>query len=417
MCVLSVGDLTQQGYERKLARLETKYCMPDTVTIQPASTVTTQPASKLAESLANPEPSIRQQIRKLYGRSQEQGSSSSGFNPSAVGNNPRKKKSLLPKKERVVAICVPEGVYTLPKRKRRDQLIEEGRVKEVTFEKEATEDEILELLTQLFPHTPSSGFQFLKVVKASHDLIPAEVPGGHTNWDGTVVLSLVENGSIYVKPKPSAATSADAPCDNGPCAKPTSQMTSSSTSQTVGGPPTSHTARRPLASKTALIAPTTTTFQAVGVSQVAHGSSTSQTGGRPPVSKAARIAPTTVTTGTSPVCQMASGPPTSQNSLPMTKGGSSTSQPYSGATGSFPQNQPFIQHAPQYVVGPRVFAVVLGQNQASTSNQSGEKVFDKGIVLILNLYKPCMSYQNLHENFGLLNPVVQHLGSLPLTLH
>ncbi len=61
----------------------------------PLVTVETKRASELEEDLSNPVPSIRQEIRQLYGRS-EQGSSSS-FNTAAPS---KRNKPLSLKKEK-----------------------------------------------------------------------------------------------------------------------------------------------------------------------------------------------------------------------------------------------------------------------------------------------------------------------------
>lgn len=290
--------------------MESKYSAPE-------SSGTSQPASTLAESLANPGPSIRQQIRKLYGRSQEQGTS--GFNPSAVAAKPRKKPLSLSSRKSVVAVCVPERVYVVPKRKQRDQLITEGRVKEITLDKKATEEEVIGLLTQVFPQIAS--FVFLKVLTTSRELVPAELPEGHEEWNGAAVLSLAENGSLYVKPKTSS------PCDIGPPATPASKKHSLAT-KTLDGPSTS---------------------------------------------KKPRIAPS---------CSRVVGTSQNRASTSKTNPNFSTSQATHGpVAGDSAQKQPLVQVTPQYVVGPRVYAVVLGQDRASDSSQSGErgKVFDAGI--------------------------------------
>ena len=70
--IFCVGDLTEQGYNKKLSQLEKKY-----------QTSQATPPSKTAENLATTDPKIRQQIQSLYGRSKEQ-SSVAGFSPSAI---------------------------------------------------------------------------------------------------------------------------------------------------------------------------------------------------------------------------------------------------------------------------------------------------------------------------------------------
>ena len=80
------------------------------------------------------------------------------------------------------------------------------------IEKTATE-EVFEQHTELFPALTSS-IQFLSVL-TSQELVPAVLPEDHAEWDGAALLSLVASGSLYVKPKSTAATSIEASNPHG----------------------------------------------------------------------------------------------------------------------------------------------------------------------------------------------------------
>ena len=190
-----IGDLTQQGFNRKMAKLEEKYASSE------ASSQQINPCN-VADSLAT-STTIRQEVRWLYGRSSYEGqstrSSHAAFNLSALSSKSlkqsSKERSKRLTKNRVVAVCIPAGQFTVPKRKKRDQLISGGFVKEFVVDEDESEEDLQAKLNILFPgHT---AFVFLSVLR-SQELIPATLPD---NTSGVDLLTLVTNGSLYVRPK------------------------------------------------------------------------------------------------------------------------------------------------------------------------------------------------------------------------
>ena len=180
-----------------MARLDEKYSVASST-----QEVVASPCS-IASTLAT-SPTIRHEVRRLYGRvDQSMRTSRSGatFNVSALATKKQssiKEKSKKLKKDRVVVVCMPVTQFTLPRRKKRDQLVSAEFVKELSVADDATEKELQAQLDMLFPgHT---SFIFLSVLQ-SHELVPATLPHGDSEWTGASLLTLVHNGSIYVRPK------------------------------------------------------------------------------------------------------------------------------------------------------------------------------------------------------------------------
>ncbi len=91
-------------------------------------------------------------------------------------------------------VCLDDKTFKVPKRKGRDRLIQEGKMKEVSI---GTAGEVDQKITKLFPHIPS--FRYMKVLTTSHEVIPAQPPDGQEAWCGSAVMSLAEGGNVYVK--------------------------------------------------------------------------------------------------------------------------------------------------------------------------------------------------------------------------
>ena len=172
------GDITDQGFSKKKAA---RYCQP------------AQKPSEMAESLARPSTSIQETIRSLYGRRP-------AFNPSAIcGKKEGKKKETKQgsQKEsqkilrRLTVVCLQPTAYAVPKRKTRDKLVADGRVKEIVLGEDHDERVVTGKILKLFPNLLSKDnsppFRYMHA-SSSGDIICAELPEGHSGWDGVAVM-------------------------------------------------------------------------------------------------------------------------------------------------------------------------------------------------------------------------------------
>ena len=190
---LLVGDITEQGFRNKKARLENKYTQTsDSEEPSPIS------GSQIAESLSKPSSSVQQTIKTLFGRK----SSDSLFCPSAITAKCSRQKATqknlkLPK--RVTVVHLEDKMYSVPRRKARDKLIEGGRVKEVLIASSEDEQTIHRKIAAAFSTLKGCDeYEFLHV-SSGLDLLKAEFPQGSSSWSGEAVLKLLDGNSLYIK--------------------------------------------------------------------------------------------------------------------------------------------------------------------------------------------------------------------------
>ena len=307
-CSYCAGDVTDQGFSKKKAKIEARYPQP----------THDQKASEMAGRLAcRPPTSVQASIRALYGRRP-------AFHPSA--HNPcegkKKGKTQGSQKEsqkilkRLTVVCLPPTVYAVPKRKMRDTLVEGGKVKEIVLSPGEDDSQVTSKVLKLFPQL--SQFRYMHA-SSSGDIICAELPEGHSGWDGDAVCSIADGSNVYIKPASSQVSGRkEAPSPSRPT------------------PPILALGQVPLKAIGHPITHPPTVPHYVPCPSVAH----------PYVSRS------------SVPCSSLSRP-----SVPLL-----SSAPLPSAipqSGSLPSKS--IQQSPQigsqYVVGPRVFAVVVGSNQ------------------------------------------------------
>ena len=105
--------------------------------------------------------------------------------------------------KRLTAVCLHLNVYAVPKRKMRDKLVEEGRVKEIVLEEDHDEQVVTGKIVKLFPkllsQENSPPFHYMYVT-SSGDIIRVELPEDHTGWDGEAVCCITDGNNVYIKP-------------------------------------------------------------------------------------------------------------------------------------------------------------------------------------------------------------------------
>ena len=213
LILLFLGDITEQGFRNKKARLEKKYTQTtDSEEPSPMS------GSEIADSLSNPSSSVQQSIKTLFGRK----SSDSVFCPSAITakySRQKKKSVRLPK--RITVVYLEDKMHFVPRRKVRDRLIEGGRVEEVLISSSENEQSVHRKIAGAFSTLEGCDeYDFLHV-SSSLDLLKAELPQGLSSWSGEAVLQLVgESNSLYIKSRnvsePKSVSSSPV-CQSLPC--------------------------------------------------------------------------------------------------------------------------------------------------------------------------------------------------------
>lgn len=173
----TAGDLTQEGYSRKMARLDA------------IQFPLTSSGKTISEDLANPTDPLKQKIQELFGRAK----TSPIPSLKTVKSAPPKKPAM--HRKRITVVCIDKNMYTIPSRKARDKLVEEGKVKEVFVGKNEGEAVILEKLHRLFPSSSNDSFVLMKST-TGRDLIPASLTG-----EGAALLEITDGASLYVKKK------------------------------------------------------------------------------------------------------------------------------------------------------------------------------------------------------------------------
>jgi len=104
--------------------------------------------------------------------------------------------------KRLTVVCLHLNVYAVPKRKVRDKLVEEARVKGILLEEDHDEQVVTGKIVKLFPKLLSqeNSPQFHYMYATSSGDIRAELPEGHTGWDGEAVCCIADGNNVYIKP-------------------------------------------------------------------------------------------------------------------------------------------------------------------------------------------------------------------------
>ena len=102
-------------------------------------------------------------------------------------------------KKKVTVVCVDDKMFSIPTRKMRDKLVEEGKIREMYIGKAETKSVITDKIKKLF--NTASHVQFLKATSA-RDLLP--VTFSDEDVQGDSILELVEGNNLYVRASPPA---------------------------------------------------------------------------------------------------------------------------------------------------------------------------------------------------------------------
>lgn len=120
--MLPVGELTEQGYHKKLALLDNEYghCSKSQASAREISAEMEQPTSAV----------IKERIQHIFGRKR-----SSLSLPKNVPKQKRPKPIPHAHRKKITVLCVNEEVYSVPNRKLRDTFVKQGMVKEIYVSK------------------------------------------------------------------------------------------------------------------------------------------------------------------------------------------------------------------------------------------------------------------------------------------
>lgn len=85
----------------------------------------------------------------------------------------------------------------------RDKLVADGKVKKIVLGEDHDERVVTGKILKLFPNLllkdNSPPFRYMHA-SSSGDIICAELPEGHSGWDGDAVCSIAEGSNVYIKP-------------------------------------------------------------------------------------------------------------------------------------------------------------------------------------------------------------------------
>ena len=192
--IFIIGDLTEDGYHRKMARLE---ALPSTSS---EGVHVTTPSRQITQDLSNPNEKVKEKIKELFGRKHPP------LPKHTTKQKNRVSKPLPLHRKKVTVVCVDDKTFSVPTRKARDKLVEEGKIREVYIGKAETKDVIMNKVSKLFP--TSSQFLFLKPT-GGKDLIPATL--SEDDIQGDAILELVDGNNLYVRTTPPAQHSSRQP--------------------------------------------------------------------------------------------------------------------------------------------------------------------------------------------------------------
>lgn len=125
-------------------------------------------ATEIAHGLSNPNPQLKQKINELFGRKQRYTESLP-----KLANKQKNHPSKPVHRKKITVVCVDNKTFSIPTRKARDKLVEEGKIREVYIGNTETKSVIIEKIRKLFP---TSGHQLLLLkttLTSAKDLIPA----------------------------------------------------------------------------------------------------------------------------------------------------------------------------------------------------------------------------------------------------
>ncbi len=154
---LPTGELTEEGYRKKLARLENDYGHSSHTQI---STV-----DSIADLTSPNSSAVREKIKQLFGKKRPETSLSLKTAPHA-----KKPKCASQHRKKITVTCVDDQIFSIPSRKMRDSIVKQGLVKEMYVSKNEIVVDAFERLKGLFPNHKLT----LLRVTASKDLIPVD---------------------------------------------------------------------------------------------------------------------------------------------------------------------------------------------------------------------------------------------------
>ena len=154
----------------------------------------TTSSRQIAQDLSNPNEKVREKIKELFGRK----------HPPMPKHTINKQKNRVSKplslhRKKVTVVCVDDKTFSIPTRKIRDKLVEEGKIREMYIGKAETKSVITDKIKKLF--NTASHVQFLKATSA-RDLLP--VTFSDEDVQGDSILELIEGNNLYVRASPPA---------------------------------------------------------------------------------------------------------------------------------------------------------------------------------------------------------------------
>ena len=182
---VAVGEITEQGFTRKMARLENTLvpAKPATTRASPGPSAVKESAKDISSELGSVNERVRGKIQDLYGRKKAK-----------PPTNPKESKTIKGAKfhrKEVTVFCVDLKTFAVPTRKQRDCLVKEGKVQETFLGKSESESEVMEIMEKLNLLFPDYVLTFLKVI-GSKGLIPADM-------SGCSVMDIVDRINLYVR--------------------------------------------------------------------------------------------------------------------------------------------------------------------------------------------------------------------------
>ena len=180
-----IGDLTEEGYHRKMARLE---ALPSTSseTVHVAT-----PSRHITQDLSNPNEKVKEKIKQLFGRKHP-------AMPKPICKQKNRVSKPLPiHRKKVTVVCVDDKMFSIPTRKMRDKLVEEGKIREIYIGKAEAKSVVTDKIKKLFP--TASQVQFLQATGA-RDLLPATFSDEDVQGDS--ILELLDGNNLYIRASP-----------------------------------------------------------------------------------------------------------------------------------------------------------------------------------------------------------------------
>ena len=186
-----VGDITEQGFEKKIQKLEKEQVEQPSISATDAA-IDLKAASK--------EVTLKAKLGKLFGK-QQPSDSSSTFVSSALAvksTQPKKKKKIIASSTRhITSVCLLAPTASVPRKKVREDLMKDGRIRDLKVstsdsEMDDVEDEIKSIFGKFFPEGEIKRVTYYRANR-SNCLAKADSPRTIEE-----LFELVGHGSLYI---------------------------------------------------------------------------------------------------------------------------------------------------------------------------------------------------------------------------